>query len=416
MDDETKQYFSLLKSKADVSAGVYNKVKQSEYYQRYKVKRGLIENPIYTENENSFQMDTMFYPLRGVLRPVFCAIEMTTRWGFMKPYKGDKLNAIETVDMIKDLQKVHTVEHLCCDPGSEYNNTEVKRYCNDNGIELYIYDTHELTTKSLVERFNKTVREYLNRYVETISPDWRTHTNEIMKAYNDRVNRNLKHSPNELEASQVLRQQLRDNILKKSMEYKSYLARFQPGLKVRVAEAVNPELTMKQLIKEEAFNKSGAIWTKKIYTIKEVDGYKIKLDGVEKRRYSPRDLQIVTGDIFQHEKQAEAVPERVRKERRKSEHLLREIDAPLDTSKLTEGRKTRKDGPVDQSYEVEKILGHKVLKGKYLFIVKWKGYSDKDNTNEPLKNLIDDDGTPNEYLQQYLEKHPRLLDKLIKSS
>jgi transposase InsO family protein len=40
-----------------------------------------------------------------------------------------------------------------------------------------------------------------------------------------------------------------------------------------------------------------------------------------------------------------------------------------------------------QEYEVERILGHKEEKGKHLYLVKWKGYDDSENTWEPEAHL-----------------------------
>jgi hypothetical protein len=40
-----------------------------------------------------------------------------------------------------------------------------------------------------------------------------------------------------------------------------------------------------------------------------------------------------------------------------------------------------------QSYEVEAIEGKKTIKGQTLYNVKWKHFSQKDNTWEPKQNL-----------------------------
>lgn len=38
-------------------------------------------------------------------------------------------------------------------------------------------------------------------------------------------------------------------------------------------------------------------------------------------------------------------------------------------------------------YDVEEILDHKTVRGKYHYWIKWEGYSHKDNTWEPEKNI-----------------------------
>ncbi len=41
----------------------------------------------------------------------------------------------------------------------------------------------------------------------------------------------------------------------------------------------------------------------------------------------------------------------------------------------------------DEFYQVERIVNHKMVRGKKFFQVKWVGYNDKDNTWEPEENL-----------------------------
>lgn len=41
----------------------------------------------------------------------------------------------------------------------------------------------------------------------------------------------------------------------------------------------------------------------------------------------------------------------------------------------------------DEAYEVEKIVNKRVVGNRTEYLVKWQGWSEKDNTWEPLKNL-----------------------------
>ena len=41
----------------------------------------------------------------------------------------------------------------------------------------------------------------------------------------------------------------------------------------------------------------------------------------------------------------------------------------------------------EQEYEVEAILTHRQFRGKYQYLVKWKGYDSSENTWEPENNL-----------------------------
>jgi hypothetical protein len=410
MNDEVAHYFSNLGHKTSISQQGQQQLKQTEYYQRFKIPRGRVEMPVFTRKNNCFQCDTMFYPLRGRDRCLFCAIEMTSRWGFIKAYKHDKPTGSEVVEMLIALKEQHEIQYLCCDPGSEFNNNAVRKFCAESNIEIYYYDTHDLNAKSIVERFNRTVRSYLNRYVHTISPNWLAKTSLLSEAYNAHPNRNIGTTPNHADTSLSTQNQIRENAYNKGLPYLSKLSEFRPGIRVRVAEAVNPELPVNELIKASTFRKEGAIWSSKIYTVRRIDGYKVVLEGSE-RRYSPRDLQIIKGEVLKHPINDTLVPDKSRIRRKKGEHELQTLNAVYDESVLNSARKTRSQGSPETNYEIEKILGHFKRNGKYLFTVKWKGYADRYNTEEPLKNLVLN-GIPNEMLLRYLEQHPLLQKKL----
>ncbi|XP_032365863.1 chromobox protein homolog 1-like [Etheostoma spectabile] len=78
--------------------------------------------------------------------------------------------------------------------------------------------------------------------------------------------------------------------------------------------------------------------------------------------------------------------------------------APSSDGKLATGagKECKKE---EDEYEVEEVLDRRVVEGRVEFLLKWKGFSDEDNTWEPQDNLDLD------LIAEYMPKHKETEEK-----
>jgi hypothetical protein len=70
------------------------------------------------------------------------------------------------------------------------------------------------------------------------------------------------------------------------------------------------------------------------------------------------------------------------------------------------------EGEVDIEYEIEKLMGHKKVRGRFQYLVKWKGYPDWESTWVTRRELL---RNARKCLDDYEQKN-MLGDKHIKTT
>jgi hypothetical protein len=76
-------------------------------WQRLYAPRQHIMMPTIEWRDHAFQADTMFVERRGRLVAVFCAIEVTSRIGFVRQYTRRKPTGTETVELLDELRSAY---------------------------------------------------------------------------------------------------------------------------------------------------------------------------------------------------------------------------------------------------------------------------------------------------------------------
>ena len=114
---------------------------------------------------------------------ILTAIELYSRYAWALPLKTKNGNEVATVlkrlfDSMKEKPK-----KLWSDRGSEFYNPQVKRLLQQENIE--IYSTRGITKNSVIERFNRTLRENLEKvFQRNRNLNWIDNIQDVVRKYN----------------------------------------------------------------------------------------------------------------------------------------------------------------------------------------------------------------------------------------
>jgi len=170
-------------------------INKQKGYQLNKIKKvgKIIYLPIYSETPYSFQIDLTFFPRYKKYNKdnyvLFTAININTRFAYA--YYGKDKEAETILNMLKKMEQKTIINSITCDKGSEFNNTEFKKYCNDNEITIYFVkdDSHKM---GIINRFHRTIKEKLQYYISDENKlNWVEVIDDIIYNYNHSKNRGI---------------------------------------------------------------------------------------------------------------------------------------------------------------------------------------------------------------------------------
>ena len=139
------------------------------------------------------------------------------------------------------------------------------------------------------------------------------------------------HSRIGVEPSQVtdaMAAKLRERAYRKGAKYLKVLNSITPGSLVRLYWKVDPEIPENQ----KAFCKLSNNWSRKVYKVEAIVGYRVKLEGLPKK-YSLSDVQLVSEP--EGNEAPGGISKVARKDKAKRAELLKEIDAAIPTQELS---------------------------------------------------------------------------------
>jgi hypothetical protein len=288
--------------------------------QRYNGKATQFDDfKIASTNPNSWQADLAFW--RG--KTILTAININSRIGFAKILADKRWSSVSKG--IKSLELLN-VNILTTDNGSEFMNRHAQAYFKRKSITHYNNEPGDHGTMGKIERFNRTLKSRLMKITQPLTIKL---LGDVIDNYNNTRHTSIKMTPNEAKGQVIESELSHNNKTMSNLENR-----------LEIGASVLYRLRKKQ------FEKESARWSKSIYEVVGIDGYRIQI-------------------------------------RSKNGHTLYKApnDLKMVQSETTEATINRGD-----IIEAEKILDHKKLRTeKYKYLVQWLG--DEPNSWEPQDNL-----------------------------
>lgn len=209
--------------------------------------------PAYPLHE--FQIDLIYLEDKHLNKASYglCCIDVFTKKADIVLMKN-KDESSTTAAMKTLLNRMGSPEMVYCDEGNEFNNTKFKKLMDDHNIELILTLRHA----PVVERFNRTIKEMLSKYLQASKSKTIINVLPVLiKNYNNSYHKTIEMAPNEVNEDNLL--EVYTNIWEKS--------------NIRNREEINVGDKVRVLVKEKAYDKKyKARWSKEIHTVREKEG------------------------------------------------------------------------------------------------------------------------------------------------
>ena len=263
---------------------------------------------------------------------ILMVIDIFSKYGWAIPLK--KKSAIEVTKAFADLwKKQKPPEKLWSDKGSEFYNRPMKALLNEHHVQIYSTENEEKS--SVVERWNRTIKQIMWKYFTANSTNvYIDVLSDIIHKYNNTYHRSIKCTPTrarEPSNHQRVYESLFGRDFKVAAAIKQKPPKFEVGDEVRI--------TRKKGTFEKGFTPN---WTEEVFTINNVKS-------TQPVTYSLVDTkgEDIKGSFYENELQ-----------------------------------KTKQE-----IYRIEKVIGKRKRNGIQEVRVKWKGYSNAFNQWLPLTDV-----------------------------
>lgn len=238
-----------------------------------------------------YQVDITDYPKyykqNNGYRYILNSIEINTKKAYSVPLKTKTKSAV--LDGLQQIVKQivddgHKFNVVQSDLGSEFNNKEMKKYLDSIWVEQRFCSVGDKKCMSVVERFNKTIRTLITKYmVANNTTRWIDSLQKFIDNYN-----NTYHSSIDMKPVDVDEKKEEVIIMDKN---KQLLEAFENRKDVNVDDYVRIKL------KKALFSKLGRNFSQEIYKVIKVNKFSVKLEGYDKL-VRIDEIQIVPKDTI----------------------------------------------------------------------------------------------------------------------
>ena len=124
-------------------------------------------------------------------KSLLCVIDIFSKYAWVVPLKGKKGISIANAFQKFLKQSNRKPNKIWVDKGSEFYNNFFKKWLQDNDIAMYY--THNAGKSVVVERFIRTLKNKIYRYMTSISKNvYIHHLDDIVNEYNNTYHRTIK--------------------------------------------------------------------------------------------------------------------------------------------------------------------------------------------------------------------------------
>lgn len=240
------------------------------------------------------------------------------------------------------LKKIPKITRLQSDNGAEFVNKNFKTFLQTKNIQQILTVPGKPQSNGIIERFNGTLKSLIQKDITaTLDKNWSEKLQTYIDNYNNTYHETIKMSPME---AQLDTDNAFKNVEEKALKYTG-----RKYMDIKVNDKVRVKIFKGKLDKHSKIN-----WSHQIFEVEKV---------IQPRKpYNSTKYKLVDDD-----------------------HSYTRNDLQLITKVIKPPKEIRviKDG----EYEVEKIVEKKKIDGKMQYLVKWRGYSSKDNTWESYDNV-----------------------------